>query len=322
MNVLLTGATGFIGAQVLERLVARGDVVRVLVRPETLAQPQKVKHVTQRDRVELVVGSLANRTELAKAAEGLEVVYHLAGLLPRPHTKPEDLIRVNVHGTENLLQASVTGSIRRFLFISSVMVYDQTLWHMTESLPLQAHGPYGKTKIAAENLISRYHRRPGLEYVILRPSPVYGLGMLYGDQLLGRILSHPRLALSRGMGRVMQWVHVNDVADAVLLAGTRPEAANNTFNVAGDETVTHRDLVAMVLCIAGRGSWESLFPIRPRTRGNYPFKYDISKAGRLLGFTPKVRLKEGLAEIVAALDRARPMTRRPAWGHGWLRWMI
>ena len=320
MNVLVTGATGFIGACVLDQLVARGDTVRVLVRPETLAQPTRLEHLTQRDGVEVVVGSLAEVDVLSRAAHGVGVVYHLAGRLPGVGVRPQDLIRVNVSGTENLLRASASEGVVRFVFISSVSVYGFGVSQVREDAPLEAHGLYGRTKIDAENSITRYHRKHGLDYVILRPSPIYGPGAAYFEGLLSRILSYPWFARAYGGETVLQWVHVRDLADAVVLAGTQSGAAGNVFNIAGNEAITRRDLSAMMQEIAGGSSWENFFPILPHARRRCPLNYDISKARILLGYTPQVALREGLAEMVAAINQQTMRVHRSGLLHGRLGW--
>lgn len=105
MRVLLTGATGFIGSHVLDRLVARGDQVRVLALPETVEQVRYCAGVS------IVAGSLSDRDLLAGAARETEVVYHLGGLLPG--SPPEETRIVNTQGTENLLYGCVRGRVRR-----------------------------------------------------------------------------------------------------------------------------------------------------------------------------------------------------------------
>src|SRR5215475_13158281 len=107
MRVLLTGATGLIGPCVLEHLLSRGDDVHVLALPETVLQ------VPRHDRVRVVAGSLAQNDRLGEATQGVEVVYHLGAM--QLGSNPEDLIRVNVQGTGNLLRASVDNFVRRFV---------------------------------------------------------------------------------------------------------------------------------------------------------------------------------------------------------------
>ena len=243
MRVLLTGATGLIGPHVLERLVARGDFVRVLTLPDTLEKVQ------DHDRVEVVVGSLGDRDLLAEAAEGVEVVYHIGALM---NSECRDLVRVNLHGTDNLLEASLAREVKRVVFTSSMAVYSPSplpsMWPIIEDSPLKAHGGdnlrnYGQSKIDGEKLIFRFHRNHKLEYVILRAPAVYGPEAAWVVQLLQQLMSNPWQVLSPGARSYhMQWVHVDDLAEGIVLAGTRLAAANNIFNIAGDEVFTQLDI--------------------------------------------------------------------------------
>jgi nucleoside-diphosphate-sugar epimerase len=304
MRVLLTGATGKIGPYVLEQLLTGGDTVRVFSLPET------VKQVPYQESVEVIVGNLDQDDALAEATAGVDVVYHLAARLPG--SEPQAIFHVNVQGTENLLRASVNNGVHRFVFTSSVAVYGPRpwpfMWPITEDSPQSAPGndafrSYGQSKIDAENLILRFHREHGLEYVILRPTAIYGPGIQSTEQLLQRILWHPRLALSQGrLLGPMQLVHVEDLAEAIILAGTRAKAANEAFNVAGDEASTMWDLTAIVWDILGDTAQMEIRRFQARHRGNYRLKFDISKAQAMLDYTPHVQLRDGLQEILDIID--------------------
>src|SRR5919109_1707138 len=100
MRVLLTGATGFVGSHLLRSLLRHGDDVRVLALRETIGQ------VRYRDCVKLLVGSVEDEDVLAEATEGVEVVYHLGGLIPGGNSQAKDFRRVNLVGTQNLLRVS------------------------------------------------------------------------------------------------------------------------------------------------------------------------------------------------------------------------
>jgi nucleoside-diphosphate-sugar epimerase len=100
----------------------------------------------------------------------------------------------------------------------------------------------------------------------------------------------------------MQWVHVSDFAEAVVRAGTLPQAANHVFNIAGSELFVLPALIPIVWRIMGRGSWVEPFLYQIRTRGYSHLKYDFSKAQKLLGYAPKVRLQEGLQDLVAMIS--------------------
>jgi UDP-glucose 4-epimerase len=214
----------------------------------------------------------------------------------------EALTSVNVRGTEDLLAASVAAGVRRFVFTSSVLVYglvQPMARPITEDYSCRGSGTYAENNIDAETLVRRYHRK-GLDYVILRPSLVYGLGAPRFERFIMQVLRYPLFWLSSDRNRTWQWIHLRDVAEAVVLAGSQPEARGNVFNVAGDEVIKLSDLVFIVQKIAGHvfRPYRSFLPGFTR---DYTFHYDISKAYRLLGFTPKVPLEEGLAEIITVL---------------------
>src|SRR5687767_1804624 len=141
MRVLLTGATGFVGTEVLEQLLDRGDEVRVLALPET------VERLRDREHVEVVAGSLSDPGALDEAARNVEVVYHLAAIhlsALRASVSPGDLRIVNVEGTGHLLRACAANAVRRVVFTSSAAVYNAApwpfMWPIHETFPLRTTG--------------------------------------------------------------------------------------------------------------------------------------------------------------------------------------
>jgi nucleoside-diphosphate-sugar epimerase len=302
--ILLTGATGFIGSHLLERLLAQGDSVRVFDLPEAMAKLQPS------NRVEMVVGSLTDEARLTEAARGVETVYHLAALTPGSLHK--ELIKVNVHGTENLLRAcGRVGSVQRFVFTSSVAVYGGPFrpreWPFTELSPLRPGGSeklrdYGQSKVAAESLVQRYAKDFGFEYTILRPSRCYGPGDKFIKDLIQRVLNDPGSGYGPTARLAMQILHVRDLAELIAQAGIHREATNEIFNVAGIEGQSYRYLAGLIRQLRGLGSWTMYTPDRSRTWQRYVLRYDVTKAQQKLGFIPRVTLQEGLVELVPAIN--------------------
>jgi nucleoside-diphosphate-sugar epimerase len=303
-RVLLTGATGLIGPKVLDRLVKRGDDVRVLALPDT------VDEVDHRDAVEIVPGSLDDAEALKEATSGVEVVHHLAGMLPG--ADPAEMFRVNVDGTESLLHACVEQKVRRLVFVSSVAVYRPApfpfMWPLREDSPQAAHGNdelrnYGQSKIDAEAAIMERTEEQGLEHVILRPPVIYGPGAPFVDGLVRQTIERPRAAMLQGarLG-VMQWIHARDMAEAIVLAGSRPGAANRAFNVAGDEPITMARLCAIVHeALNPRRKW-GVQREAARQLGDHGLRFDITACQEVLGFSPQVRLRDGIAEMLDNAD--------------------
>jgi nucleoside-diphosphate-sugar epimerase len=320
-RVLLTGATGFIGSHVLEQLLQREARVRILALPETV---QDIRHP---DRVEVVIGSLTDEPRLTEAVQGIETIYHLAARLPG--SSPNDLREVNVRGTESLLRAvAQAGTVHRFVFTSSAAVYEGAFvpeaWPLTEASPLRPQGPeglrhYGRSKVAAESLVQRYAKDGGFEYVMLRPTTCYGVGSAFAEALVHRALTDSRAGQSLGAGLTMQLVHVRDLAEVIVQAGTHLDVANDIFNVAGIEAFTYRSMASIIRRLGGLSDWTTRIPDHSRVWQRYVFAYDVTKAQRRLGFMPRVTMQEGLEELVAMVGTQDTNRESGAYARRWWR---
>jgi UDP-glucose 4-epimerase len=311
MSALLTGATGFVGARVLDRLIERGNDVCVLALPDTIDQ------VNHQDRVRVVVGDVTDADSLMEATSEIDVVYHLAAIhfsaLLR-EDEPADLIGVNVRGTDNVLRACVANHVRRIVFTSSVAVYTRApwpfLWPIHEDFALRAAGDdnlrnYAQSKIEAEDLVRRCHHERGLEYAILRSAAVYGPKARWVEQIIRGLAVNPWRALSHGgQSAANQWVHVSDLAQAIVSAGTIMTPANAIVNIAGGELFSMRDMLAVIAKSLGLQSWMSMTPPLVRNTGNYSLRYDLTRAQALLDYMPRVMLEQGLREVLDAMNPA------------------
>ena len=303
-RILVTGASGFVGQAVVDRLLAQGERIRVFDLPD------RMDEIPSTDQIERFTGSLGdtNSSSLAKALEGVETVYHLAGLLPGKSFN--ELMRVNVRGTRQVLQACErSGHVKRFLFTSSASVYaglhDRQAWPLTEYSTLWPVGPgslreYGRSKVLAERLVKWFSGKNGFDYVILRPSTSYGMKNDFIDRIVRNILSNPEVG--RGSRMVTQLLHVQDLADAVVKAGDYPEAGNETFNLSGTETMTYESFATLIRRLGGITNPLKLRPVRSRLWEKYVIICDVSKAQEQLGFQPRVTMQQGFAEVIENLE--------------------
>jgi UDP-glucose 4-epimerase len=304
MRALVTGATGFIGGYVIDRLVREGCAATALVFPGTMHD------LSHRGKVRPVVGTLNDKGALAQATRNIDVVYHLAGLIWAKSAS--DLRAVNVTGTANLLAACVANGVGRFVFVSSASVYAPALrfceFPLTEAASL---GPpedspfrdYGTSKIDAEATVLRYHRHHGLEYSILRPTIAYGKGRgsewTAQESFLSQLLETPYMMVAKEQSWLpLQWVHVLDLANAILLAGMIPDAKNQIFTIAGNEVFNITMLTTLMLEL-----------LRPRLspmpygllRSATLFRtllFDIDKAREVLKYRPSIDLRTGLSQML------------------------
>jgi nucleoside-diphosphate-sugar epimerase len=232
---LITGATGFIGARLAGRLAREGRAVRCLVRAsgDTSA--------LERLDVELVVGDLTDADSLARATDGCHHVLH-CGALVSDWATVEEIARINVQGTRDLLAASAAASVRRFVHVSSTDVYGYPDGAQIEETHTAARfrNWYAQTKLQAEAEVRRAEAAHALEVVILRPATVYGPG---SKDVVGEIARAIRgrhmLLIDRGRP-VAGLCYVENLLDAAVLALDHDAAPGHAFNVSDGVDVTWR----------------------------------------------------------------------------------
>ena len=303
MRFLVTGATGLVGAHVVDRLLARGDHVRALVRRAGAAEALRARGVEAR------LGDLAADT-IAACVEGIDVVVHCAATVETGGDAAA-LWPVNVEATERLLEASARARVGRFVHLSSTAVYGAADPPIAEDAPKRPSGGYGRSKWAAEEALWRHHAR-GLPGVALRPCVIYGPGDRHAwPTLLG--LSRRRvLPLPRHGRRLLDLVHVADVADAVLGAAAAAEAPGRAYNLTDGESHSYRDILDALAAATGRGP--AIVPLpgpalrllarlgrrAARLRVlDLDLHYAIDAARRDLGYAPRVSLQEGIRRTLA-----------------------
>ncbi len=233
---LVTGATGFIGGHLVQRLVAEGYQVRCLVRSTSVTTALTPLGV------ELATGDLTAPQTLTRAAEGCRYVFH-CGAQVSDWATPDELHDVNVAGTRNLLDACIHASVERFVHFSSTDVYaypgdrevDET------HTPTSFRNWYAQTKLDAEAEVQRAAAR-GLGTAILRPATVYGPGSREVMREIARALRGRRMLMIDGGRALAGLCFVENLIDAALLAIQHEQAAGQAFNVTDGLDVTWRQL--------------------------------------------------------------------------------
>lgn len=244
MPVLVTGVSGFIGSHLASHLVQLGVPVRGLVRQVEQAS------MVEKLGIRPALGDLTDPRSLAVAAQGCAVLYHCAAWMGAPFSW-EAAFAVNAVGTRHLLEACLAAGVARFVYVSTISVYGPTVTEVIdEHTPLWPLGPYRASKIAAESAVMSASRR-GLATVILRPGQVFGPGD-------GRLAPFVLRWLARGLPLLVDGghgfchpVYIDNLIDALLAAGTVPEASGQVLNVA-DGDVPWRHFLGHYARIAGR----------------------------------------------------------------------
>lgn len=307
MRVLVTGGAGFLGINLVRRLVERpGTVVRSL----DIARLEGIEP----GRVEEMTGDIRDRPTVRRAMVSVDAVVHCAAALPL--YRREDILSTDVEGTRILLEEACREGVDRFVFISSTAVYGvPERVPVLETDPLVGVGPYGRAKILAERACGEYRAR-GVNVPVLRPKSFIGPERLGVFSLLFDWAADGKgfPVLGSG-GNRYQLLDVRDLCDAVLLClEGEPSAVSDVFNVGAREFSTIRRDFQAVLDEAGFGRRIVSIPGRPARAALralealhlspvYRWVYDtagkesvvsIAKAERILGFRPRYSNREAL----------------------------
>jgi len=302
-RVLVTGGAGFIGSHVVDRLVDESYQVRVLDNLSTGKLGNIQRHLNS-GKVEFVKGDIRDASVVKESLNDVNAVIHLAALVSVPLSieNPNLTFDINLVGTLNLLRSSVEKHVDRFVFISSCAVCGNP-----ESLPVTEQtrtnpiSPYAESKLLGERYCLGFSERQLLNAVVLRFFNVYGPRQTMNDYsgVITRFLEccNQKLPLTiYGDGsQTRDFVNVHDVASAVF-ASVTSKVKSEVFNIGSGKPTTINELAKTIIELAGSESTVSYGKSRA---GDIKNSYaDITKAKKLLGYTPKVSLKVGLQSLV------------------------
>ncbi len=301
-DYLITGGAGFIGSNLAEHLVRAGKTARVFDDLST----GKRENVPA--GAEFIAGDLRVYESVKRATEGVSYVLHTGAIpsVPRSVEDPVATNQVNVTGTLNVLLAARECGVKRVVFSSSSSVYGDTpTLPKREDMPASPLSPYAVQKITGEYYCRIFYELYGLETVALRYFNVFGPRQNPASQYAAVI---PRFITAilkgepptvYGDGRqTRDFSHVENIIDANLAACTAGNASlGEAFNIACGGRISLLDLIATINKIAGKRIAPKFDPPRPGDIKDS--QADITKAGKLLGWKPRIDFKEGIEKAVA-----------------------
>ena len=310
MKVLVTGANGFVGLAVLQRL----NVISGL---QALGSLRQAAGFTGTPVIE--VGDLTAQTDWSLALAGAGVVVHLAARVHVMHDTAADLLTafraVNVDGTLKLARQAAAAGIKRFVFVSSVKVNGESTLlgrAFTEANAPNPHDAYGQSKLEAEQGLRQLSADTGMEVVIIRPPLVYGPGVKANFATLMRAVQGGWPLPLGAAHNQRSLVALDNLVDFIVTCITHPQASNQTFLVSDGQDLSTTELVRGMAQAAGVSA--RLLPVPvwalqagasllgkgdavQRLCGN--LQVDMSKARSLLGWVPPVTVEEGLRRAMA-----------------------
>jgi nucleoside-diphosphate-sugar epimerase len=303
--ILVTGASGHLGKSLVERLVGEGEKVRIFTRTREIMFKG----------TEAVYGDILDPEAVKQAVDGIDVIYHLAAAVDYKPIPNKLMYDTNVTGTKNLLDLS---KAKRFIYTSSTSVYGNRMKEnpAKENTPYNPSSYYGTTKMMAEKLVLE---KGG---IVIRAPVIYGPGFNYGFEFVLSQLKSGRMRIIGNGTNMIQWIHVNDLIDALVLAKEKGKTGA-VYLVAGSEAKTQADLFSLLAKNLGvptptkrvstllANLMASYKALQAKMNGKSPKvttdqinrivsdrTFDISKAKAELGFSPKVGYEMGAKEIV------------------------
>jgi nucleoside-diphosphate-sugar epimerase len=291
-SVLVTGANGFIGKYLVNALVKKGAHVTALTSG----------HGPMREGVKWVTGNIAEPKSLKGICDGIDTVYHLAAIsnVVRSVQDPITTLNTNTLGTYSLLEESRQSGVKKFIYISSAHVYGAPQYlPVDEAHPVVPREPYAASKIASEKIIEAYGNAYGQGYAIIRPFNIFGPGQDESFLIPGVIaqaLKNKKINVGN-VAPTRDFLYVEDCVEGFLTIGEKGAGVYNigsgTETKIGDLVEKIRDLIDSSIPIANEEG-------RKRT-GNVEIPRMLADISRLIdiGWAPKVRLEEGLAQAVS-----------------------
>ena len=311
-KILVTGATGFTGSNLCRRLIEQGEEVVAFVRPSPRVEPLRAMGVECR------IVDIKDAASVNQHFGEIDRVYHIAAAYRTEHVDTKEFFLVNVEATRNLLDAAKKAGVQRFVHSSTVGVQGEI--HdppADENYRFEPGDHYQESKKEGELLALRYHAE-GLPVSVVRPVGIYGPGDTRFLKLFRPISKKMFVMIGSGES-LYHMTYIDDLVDGFILAGTKPEAVGEVFTIGGERYTTLRELVDTIADVLGKPRPFLRVPYQPvymasvlcdklcRPLGISPPLYprrveffsksrafSIEKAGRLLGYAPKVDLHEGL----------------------------
>lgn len=316
-KVLVTGAGGFIGSHLTERLVALGATVRGFVHYNALGTWGWLDQSAVVDDIEVVAGDIGDHDSVLGATKDVDIVFHLAALIAIPYSyqAPASYVRTNIEGTLNVLQAARTHGLERVVHTSTSEVYGTAQYvPIDEAHPQQGQSPYSASKIGADKMAEAFYRSFQVPVATVRPFNTFGprqsaravIPTIITQCLTQDVVRLGSLTPTRDLN------FVSNTVDGFLAAGSLDAAVGQTINFGSGREISIGDLARLIgdlikKDVAVECEADRLRPAKSEVE-RLLANHDLAKD--LLGWTPEVSLEDGLVKTIDwiqdNLERYRP----------------
>jgi len=303
-SILVAGGAGFIGSHIVDRLIEQ-DIEVVVLDSLYSGKMENLANHKGNKNYQFVRGDIRNHRTVKRVIKDVDAVFNEAAIVGIPRSTENPILAndVNVGGTLALLEACLESNVTRFVQASSASIYGDT-----ETLPIEETfcpnpvSPYAVAELASENYARVFHSIYGLETVCLRYFNVYGprqspnvhSGVI--PIFMSQLIDNKQPTIFGNGKQTRDFVYVEDVVEANMLAITKKKAAGETFNIATGVPSSLNDLARN---LQNEMTKQHLKPIyKPSRKGDVRFSYaSIEKARRVLGYEPRYDLRRGIAKL-------------------------
>ena len=306
-KVLVTGAGGFIGSHLAERLLELGAKIRAFVRYTSRADEGFIKYFPDdlRDNMEIVYGDIRELETIVKAIDGVDVIFNLAALvgIPYSYIHPQEVIEANTNGTLNILMAARDVGIEKLVQTSTSEVYGTARYvPINEDHPKQPQSPYSASKIAADAIALSFYHAFDLPVAVIRPFNTYGprqSDRAVIPSIISQVLTKDKLTLG-SMTPTRDFTYVTDTAEGFIKIA-ESEAVGVEINLGTGKEISIEDLTKKIISLVGRDIVieHDKERLRPAHSEVERLCANNTRARKELGWSPKVSLTEGLEKTIS-----------------------
>ncbi len=304
---MVTGAGGFIGSHLVEKLVALGSDVRAFVRYNSRNDYGLIEVLPEdiRNEITVVVGDIRDSDSVNNAIKGVDTVLHLGASISIPYSyvSPNNFVATNITGTMNVLNAVKEYEIQKMVHTSSSEVYGTAIYvPIDEKHPLQAQSPYSASKIGADKLVESYHLSYGLPVTTVRPFNTYGprqSSRAVIPTIVMQALTKDEVHLG-STTPTRDFNYVEDTASAFIKAAESPESVGQVMNFGSGQEISIGGLADKIISLVGRDVRVTCDEerIRPEKSEVNRLLADATKARELIGWEPQFSLTKGLQNVI------------------------